>query len=87
MAQIQSGPEKLKETCMIWLLKAFSFLVDGLVRFGSNVLGNFHALVKNHLLQIPNRTLQRSSTMKRFFSPLWCFLTEIHHISVLKNIK
>lgn len=59
-----TGQEILRGTCMILLLKAFSFLADGLAGYGSSVPGNFRALVKNHL-QILNMDRQHFLTMKR----------------------
>lgn len=66
MVQILSGLGKSKETCMTWLLKVFSFLVDGQAGFGNSVLGNFLVHVKNQLLWIPMTILQHFLIMKRF---------------------
>lgn len=67
-----NGPGKSRETCMILLLKVFSFLADGLGEFGNNVPGNFPALVKIHLLLVLLKAPQLFLIMKRFAC---CLLT------------
>lgn len=56
---------RLRGTCMIWLLKDFNYWVDGLVMFGTNVHGSFHAHARMQFLQSLVRWL--FLTMKRFY--------------------
>lgn len=66
MVLILIGARKQKETCMIWLLKVFSFSANGLDVFGNSAHGNFHAPVKMQFLWNHMRVQRHFLTMKRF---------------------